>query len=37
MEVCSQWWSLVVFTQVTDYLLGGDYNFNLRGVREMSQ
>ena len=27
----SQWTSLAVFTQVTDYLLDGDYNFNLRG------
>ena len=27
---------MAVFTQVTDYV-GGDYNFNLRGVLEMSQ
>ena len=36
VEVCSQWSSLAVFTQVTDHLLGGDYNFNLRGTVNVS-
>ena len=34
------WSSLAMFIQVTDHLLGGDYNFNLRGGGgglEMSQ
>ena len=35
--MCSQWSSLAVSTQLFDYLLGGDYNFNLRGVLEMSK